>query len=544
MRGRYRQPAEVEPMPEPEPRSFAGRWIGWAMAERRWAYLVIIALAVAMQAFLIYIDAFDLIYEYTRAHEEWELDEVFAIFIVATFALSAVLFLRARRLAEEIERRTAAESRANQLARHDPLTGLPNRRLFREDLERRTRQSAEGGIDCAVLVLDLDYFKPINDLYGHHAGDRLLQAVADRLEGIVRAEDTVARLGGDEFAIAASGRGVGEIALRLVDRLRTELAAPFALGDIVAEIGCSIGVALFPDDASDPDLLLRRADMAMYRAKTAGRGTHAFFDMAMDHAFRERATLEADLRRGLRNGEIVPFYQPLFELASKRLLGFEALARWRHPSRGILLPETFIQLAEDIGLIGDLMAHLLRRAIEDALKWDPRLRLSINVSPVQFKDKLLAERILAVLAERGFPAERLEVEITEAALVADVEAARAIMAVLKGRGVKIALDDFGTGYSSLHHLRELPFDSLKIDRSFVTSGREDAESAKIVTAIIGLSHNLGLPTTAEGVESADDAAWLLEQGCDLGQGFYFAQPMDSRATSAFIGAAQKADRVA
>jgi diguanylate cyclase (GGDEF)-like protein len=532
------------PAPQPEPKSFAGRWIGWTVAERRWAYLVIIVLAAAMLGFLIHIDAFDLIYEYTRAHENWELDELFAIFIVATFALSAILLLRARRLAEEIERRTAAENRANLLARHDPLTGIPNRRLFREDLERRTRQSARTGIDCAVLVLDLDYFKPINDLYGHHAGDRLLQAVADRLKGIVRAGDMVARLGGDEFAIAASGPAVGEIALRLVDRLRTELAAPFAVGDIVAEIGCSIGVAIFPDDASDPDLLLQRADMAMYQAKADGRGTHAFFDVAMDHAFRERATLEADLRRGLRSGEFVPFYQPLFELSSKRLLGFEALARWRHPSRGVLLPETFIQLTEDIGLIGDLTTHLLRQATADALQWDPRLGLSINVSPVQFKDKLLAERILGVLTELGFPAERLEVEITEAALVADVEAARTIMMALKRRGVKIALDDFGTGYSSLHHLRELPFDSLKIDRSFVTSGRDDAESAKIVTAIIGLSHNLGLPTTAEGVESADDAAWLIEQGCDLGQGFYFARPMDARGASAFINAARKADRVA
>ena len=479
------------------------------------------------------VNSFEWFYRVTRTHENWQLDELANIFVIATVALAIILFARGRRLASEIERRILAESEAAALARHDPLTGIANRRLFDEELDRCLAEAKRAGQPTAILLVDLNRFKVVNDIHGHKAGDKLLVAVAERLRRLIRREDIFARLGGDEFGFAVRG-AAKEAALRLANRMITALNEPFDLGSMTAEIGASIGIALYPEDATEAEALLQRADMAMYRAKANTASGCAFFDAAIDASLRAHAALEADLRRAIGTSAIIPYYQPLVDLAHGGTFGFEVLARWNHPTRGLLEPDAFIPLAEDLRLIGDLSLGLLRRAVSDAADWDPKLVLSINLSPDQFQDKRLTEKIFAVLSAAAFPASRLEVELTENALVIDLEAAKAAILRLKDAGVRVAIDDFGKGYSSLYYLRELPFDVIKIDRSFVGTRRSNPESAKIVSAVIGLSEALGLTTVAEGIEEIADADWLRAQGCAAGQGFLYSMPVPAAGVPALL----------
>ena len=447
-----------------------------------------------------------------------------------------------RGVASDVTDRVRAETRAAHLAHHDPLTGLANRRRLAEELAAALARARREGGGVALLLVDLDRFKPVNDLHGHAAGDELLCQVAGRLRAAVRETDAVARLGGDEFALVAhcarpvpgadggdagTAEGAGEDAARLARRVVAALERPFALGGgaLAVQVGCSVGVALAPGDGDAAAALLHHADLAMYRAKAEGRGRFRFFEPEMDALVRERASLEADLRLAVARDELVPHFQPLVALDTGRVVGFEMLARWPHPERGMVPPTEFIPVAEDGGLIGALTEKLLRRACRAATAWPEAVSLAVNVSPVQLRDRALPGLVRAALAETGLAARRLEVELTESALVADFDLARDVVAELKSLGVRVALDDFGTGYSSLKHLQALPFDKLKIDAGFVRAMATDPDSRKIVAAVVGLGHSLGMPTVAEGIEEAGAAGALRGLGCDLGQGYLFGRPV-------------------
>ena len=412
-------------------------------------------------------------------------------------------------------------------ADHDALTGLPNRRLFAERTREATESAARPGTAYMILLIDLDRFKPVNDIYGHVAGDAVLCEIASRLKAVVRPDDMVARLGGDEFAIISEVQGspdeLVEAAASLASRVIAAVHAPVGLGEHSVDVGASIGIALYPRDGIDPETLLRGADIAMYQAKRAGRGKWLFFEGSMDAEIRDQAQLEGDLRRAIAQETIKPYYQPLVNLADGSLAGFEVLARWDHPERGFVAPEVFIPIAERLGLISPLTFSLLRTACSDARAWPKDLALSINLSAIQITDEFMPVKILAILAETGFPPNRLEIEITESALITELASAKAILTSFQNLGIKVSLDDFGTGYSSMNHLRELKFDKVKIDKSFILSMQSDPESAKIVNAILGLTRSLGLATTAEGIENAEAMRRMIEGGCEFGQGFYFSQ---------------------
>ena len=434
-----------------------------------------------------------------------------------------------------LRERDAAARHAESIARHDVLTGLANRRLFLEAVEAR-RAEAGAAPAHAVLLVDLDRFKPINDIYGHAAGNAVLCAVAERLRGLTQPAGIAARLGGDEFSVLVPLDGGSEGLVRLAQAAIAAIGAPVLWKGNELKVGATIGIALISGEMTDADAVLHAADLAMYQGKKDGRGTYRVFKSAMDVELRARAQLEIELREAIQRGEIEPFYQPVVALPEKTLIGVEVLARWRHPTRGLLAPAAFIGIAEETGMIADLSYRLLRQACLDARDWPSELQLAVNISPQQFQDRWLCERVLAILTETGFPPRRLEVEITESALVQDLEAARATLTSLQNLGVRIALDDFGTGYSSLYHLRELKFDKLKIDRSYVDTITMSDERAKLVDAIIKLSASLGLVTTAEGIETDASVDWLSGQGCDFGQGYLFGAPMPKEALAALLDA--------
>jgi len=443
---------------------------------------------------------------------------------LGAFAASINKSVRLRRIMRE---RDAAEAQAATVARHDPLTGLANRRLFLDAVEERRARGTES--NAAVLLIDLDRFKPINDLYGHAAGNAVLCAVAERLEGLLPRGGVAARLGGDEFAVMVELTGGSEGLSRLAQRLIGAIATPVLWERNELKVGATVGIALAAG-AVDAEAVMHAADLAMYQGKKDGRGTYRVFESAMDEQLKARAVMERELRAAVTSGEIEPFYQPVVSLPGRELIGFEVLARWRHPERGLLSPDAFIPVAEETGMIADLSFALLRRACLDAADWPPHLQLAINIAPQQFQDRWLAERILAILSETGFPPSRLEIEITESALVHDLVSTRATLMSLQNVGARIALDDFGTGYSSLYHLRELKFDKLKIDRSYVNSITMSDERAKLVDAIIKLGASLGLVTTAEGIETDSSLDWLANQGCDFGQGYLFGKPLSKSDT--------------
>ncbi len=425
----------------------------------------------------------------------------------------------------ERERAYDAEQLAHQLAYHDPLTGLPNRRALSESLDQ-LEAGAAGFARAALLIADLDRFKAVNDVHGHLSGDSLLREVAHRLSDLVGQTGRAFRLGGDEFAVLLEiVPGEEDAPRRLARRIVLGLSEPFATGDLVHHIGASIGIALYPTDATDPETLMRRGDIALYRAKESGRNQHRSFEPVMDAEIKRRSMIERELRATIRTDGLRPYFQPLTDLASGRTTGFELLARWPRSDGVELGPDEFIPIAEESGLINELMLQLLERGGEDALAWGGDIGLSVNVSPVQLKDPWLSQKILACLARSGLPAHRLTCEITENALIADADNAARVIASLKKHGIRISLDDFGTGYSSLQHLRMLPFDEIKIHRSFVEAMGTDPEALKIVRAIIALASSLDLPVVAEGIESAATARQLLELGCASGQGFHFGRPM-------------------
>jgi diguanylate cyclase (GGDEF)-like protein len=460
-----------------------------------------------------------------------ELDEVIALaglFCAGLFALSW------RRLLREVARRTSAEHRARELALQDPLTGLPNRRQF--DQELRTAIAGPPRTDGAhaVFLLDLDNFKHVNDVYGHGVGDEVLINVAMRLNRAVREGDLVVRFGGDEFAILARQLGGAEEATSIALRVIREFYHPITTGTTRHQIGVSIGIALIPQDGESQAEIMRKADIAMYRAKAEPGSASRFFEVEMDARIRERDLIERDLPAAISNGDVQPYYQPLIDLRTKQVAGFEALARWTHPTLGNVPPDRFIPVAESCGLLSDMTDHLLRRAACAACQWPEDVTLSFNISPSQLKDRTLGLRILSILGEAGLSPRRLEIELTESALVQDLEGAQQVLGALRDAGVRIALDDFGTGYSSLYHLRNFKIDKVKIDRSFVANIERDPNGAAFVRALLGLSHGLGLTVTAEGVEQSAQAAALLEQGCEQAQGYLYGRAMSAADAINFV----------
>jgi diguanylate cyclase (GGDEF)-like protein len=512
-----------------------------AMAKRA-ELILIVLITIAVAAICIVYDGFEAFETFVAAHDSWQLDELFVVVMFGGIASFILLFRRARDLRLEIGRREASEIAATRLARHDPLTGLPNRRVLAEELENAILSVQDCASECAVFLVDLDHFKPVNDVHGHVAGDAVLIEVAARLTAIVGDAGTVARMGGDEFACVVFCETDSDIPARMAGQILRALQEPMLLQGVRVQLSATIGIARAPHDGQTASSLLHGADLAMYKGKREGRGVYHFFDEEMDVQLRARATLEEDLRLAVGAGEIKPHFQPVMDLSDESILGFEALARWTHPTKGLIPPDTFIPVAEDLGIIDEITYAMLRASCAAASSWPANLWLSVNISPLQLKDPWLAARLLAILTETGFAPGRLIVEVTENAVIDDMLKAREIFSSLQSAGVRIALDDFGKGYSSLYHLRQLRFDQLKIDGSFVHT-MSSPESVKIVSAVAGLGKSLGMPVTAEGVETDDEADALRSLGCEHGQGFLFGRPLDAAGTMALLKRVARGDVV-
>ncbi len=423
----------------------------------------------------------------------------------------------------DITERKRAESRLAFMAQHDALTGLPNRTLLRQqmdDMLLHTRRSAER---LAVLVLGLDNFKAVNDTLGHGVGDMLLRGVAKRLRSTLREEDAIARLNSDEFAILQSGVTRPEDATLLARRLLEAIADPFLLDEHSVVIGASIGIAVSPGDGDDSDKLLKNADLALSRAKNDFRGTFSFFEAEMDARAQCRRKVEIDLRNAIQNDLLQPYYQPLVDLATGRITGFEALVRWPDPERGMIPPGEFIPVAEETGLINAIGSLMLRRACADAALWPDDVRVAVNLSPLQFRIGNLLSLVMDALKQSGLSARRLELEITETLLLEKSSEVLATLHALRALGVRISMDDFGTGYSSLSYLRSFPFDKIKIDRSFVQEVDANRDAQAIIRSIVSLGKGLGVTITAEGVETEAELSCLRAEGCHEGQGFLFSR---------------------
>jgi diguanylate cyclase (GGDEF)-like protein/PAS domain S-box-containing protein len=436
----------------------------------------------------------------------------------------------------DVTERRQAEARIAHMAHHDALTGLPNRVHFQERLDEILAGLERSRGKAAVLYLDLDRFKFINDSLGHPVGDQLLKAVADRLRDCLRPADVVARLGGDEFAVILFDVSGPEEVARIASKLVAALSERYYIQDHELVSGVSIGIVMAPSDGTTHEMLLRNADLGLYRAKAEGRGRYHFFEAEMERRAKLRRSLELDLRKAYENGEFELYYQPLVNTSTQGVNGCEALLRWKHPERGMIPPSEFIPLAEEIGLIVPLGEWVLRQACADAARWPDTTKVAVNLSPVQFRTKGLLNAVVSALAHAELPAQRLELEITESVLLAETSANLSTLHQLRDLGVRISLDDFGTGYSSLSYLRAFPFDKIKIDQSFVRELAERPDSMAIVRAVTGLGASLGVATTAEGVETKEQLERLRGEGCTEVQGYLFSRPIPSSDIGEFLRA--------
>ncbi len=422
----------------------------------------------------------------------------------------------------DITERRKAEARIAYMAHHDGMTNLANRELYQERLKQALEDAEAGKKRVAVLCVDLDLFKNVNDSLGHPIGDRLLRLVADRLRSQARGNNLAARLGGDEFAIILASDVSPNEASDFAARLIKILSASYEIEGHEVVIGASVGIAMSPGDGTTSEELMRNADLALYRAKEDGGGVHRFFEREMDRQAQKRRDMELDLRRAFANGEFELHYQPLVDVATDRISGFESLLRWHHPEKGMISPAEFVPVAEDIGLIVSIGEWVLREACNEAVKWPAEVKVAVNLSPVQFRSRNLVQVVISALAQAGLSPNRLELEITETVFLAETQANLAILHQLRELGVSISMDDFGTGYSSLSYLRSFPFDKIKIDRSFVKDLAKRPDCAAIVRAISGLGRSLNITTTAEGVETIDQLDRLRAEGCNEVQGFLFS----------------------
>lgn len=456
--------------------------------------------------------------------------------VILNIALIIFVWRRYAELNREIAERREAEERARKLAETDTLTGCLNRRAFADAIADLSKKAAKQGENVACLLIDFDGFKQINDLYGHAAGDAILRTFVTRAASLLPGGSPLARLGGDEFAFAVTYAQNSPVRVeKLAERMVEAIAQDIELGKARVNVTISLGIATYEpseDDGSLPDCekLLHRADIAMYNSKRQGKNRYCWFEQAMENEMRFRQELERGIREGIPNGEFEPFYEQQVNLETGDLVGFEMLARWNSPTLGLVRPDIFIPIAEEMGRIGELSEFLIDRAMADAMRWDPSLSLSVNISPLQLRDPWFAQKVLKLLTKHNFPPQRLDVEITENALHDNINAARSTIESLRNQGVRISLDDFGTGYASLAQLRNLPFDRLKIDRSFVAELGDEQSDEKFVKAIVLLSEGLDLPVTAEGIENDEILQTLRKFGTMKGQGYHYGRPESAQAT--------------
>lgn len=455
-----------------------------------------------------------------------------ASILKVAFFLNIAIILFGWRRAKDLRDALRAYEEAERTARHnansDSITGLDNRR----ELVRSLAESIEARTNGALLLLDLDHFKRVNDLHGHFVGDELLISVAQTLRRAAPDAECLARMGGDEFAMLLSGTSAAQ-AEKIASAILSELRTPIEVESVQVHVSGSIGLAALKG-CSSGETALRRSDVALYAAKDKGRNCHAWFDQQLERELSDRVRFEDDLRRGIERGEFLPFFQPLVDLESRELVGFEALARWDSPIRGLVEAEQFMEVAERSGLIAPLSVNVLEKALVEARDWPPHLKLAVNVSPVQFRDPTLAEQVAKLLTVTGFPARRLEIEITEGSVLENREQALAIIGSLKNLGMSISLDDFGTGYASLAKVQELPLDRIKIDKSFINTIVKSDRTAAIVGTIANLGHTLQVPITAEGVESERVRDALESIGCSEAQGWLFGRAISGEAVRAFL----------
>lgn len=462
-------------------------------------------------------------------------DRALAAAMVLNVALILFGWRRYEDLNREIRERTEAEQRARYLADTDPLTGFLNRRSLLATGQQQVADAVANQRQVALFLLDLDHFKTVNDIHGHAAGDRVLQVAAERISAILPPNATKARLGGDEFVAMLAFEPAAHAD---IDALAAELVA--ALENSITHdgqqirIGASLGIALADDASVTMETMVRQADIAMYHCKDEGRNRFCWFEPGMEMAVQVRNQIETGIREGMPRGEFVPHFEPQVDIATGRLVGFEMLMRWESPEYGMIPPERFIPVAEESGLIGELSLQVIRAAMEIAKRWDPSILLAVNISPQQLKDPWFSQKLTKLLVEVGFPANQLEVEITESSLFENLPLVRSIVTSLKNQGVSLSLDDFGTGYSSLSHLRALPFDRIKIDRSFVAAMRGSPDAQAIVVAIVRLGESLAMPITAEGVEDEATAIELTRLGCAKGQGWYFGRAASAADTERLL----------
>jgi diguanylate cyclase (GGDEF)-like protein len=445
-------------------------------------------------------------------------------------------------LQHEAEIRAEQERRAALLATTDPTTGLYNRKGFADRGTQLCAEAAECGADLVIISFQIQRFKTVNDQHGYEAGDWLLKSIAAALAGELGTEAVIARLSGDEFALALSlPSGETSRADEISDTVLSTVTRPLLFNERIIQVGAFAGIAAVPAaGASIPDIL-RRADIAMDRARSGRIARPVWFDDGMERALVAQGEIEQGIRFGLEHGHFIPYFEPQVDLATGDVIGFEVLARWKHPLSGVIVPDVFIPVAEEIGLIGRLSEQVISEALQQAAAWDPAITLSVNISASQLTDGWLAQRIVRMLAETTFPAERLVVEITESSLFADIDLARAIVTSLKNQGVRLALDDFGTGFSSLAHIRSLPFDIIKIDRSFVANLNSKRESAAIIRAVTTLAAALSVPVCVEGIESEDAYKAVIRLGCAMGQGWYFGKPMTAEQARELLDARHRAN---
>lgn len=475
----------------------------------------------------INLDVVGLLSALVGEHTHLPLGRLFGTIIIAGLGLALYGLTRTYDTMNVLRRRVRAEDRARRLAMHDQLTGLPNRRHLKGVLNWLLGNS-DGVKPVAVITINLDDFKTINDVHGRAGGDELLLHVTNLLNLRAGADGFVAKIDADEFVVVLQDWDEDQL-IDWLSALLTAIEAPMIRGEQEISISATAGVAMAPVDGRDAETLLHRADLAVRRAKESSRGWFGFFKAGMDERVHERALFERDLWAAISADEIEPYFQPVVSLANGKVCGFEILARWTHVERGVVAPDRFIPVAEASDMIGDLTLNLLRKACRDALNWNPELYISLNLSPAQLNQGDLAQCLLNVLGETGFPANRLEIELTEAALVSDLDAARAALSALKAEGVRIALDNFGVGHSTLHQLRQLPFDKLKIDRSYVGRVTEDKEALVLLRTMIAMADGLSLEVVAEGIETMAQARALVGLGCDFGQGNLFGEAAVSPA---------------
>ena len=521
----------------------AGGQPGAARAERD-----VVALGIITAAIILFVGSGSTVLTRQVRHMLFggaSVDAILANALLLNIALIIFGWRRYVELTSEVRERRRAEETARTLAFTDPLTGCLNRRSLDSAIETMVHAARAQGHAVALIMIDLDKFKRANDLHGHQTGDAVLVATAGRLRAVMPPRTVIARIGGDEFTcVLPFDPGRAGWVDSLVAQLNATLAEPVKLPDCAVEVSGSIGVArsdgaMIPPNADDTlvaNRLQHHADLAMYQAKSTGRNRYCWFDPAMEKELRFRADLESGIREGIARGEFVPYYEKQIDIDTGRLTGFEMLARWQSPLHGLIAPDVFIPVAEEIGVIAELSESLIRQALVDARDWDPSLTLSVNVSPLQLRDPWFAQRLLKLLVEANFPPHRLDVEITETCLHENLPLVRSLVASLKNQGIRLSLDDFGTGYSSIAQLRSLPFDRIKIDRSFVSMLGRCKDSATIVAAITSLGQGLDLPITAEGIETQGVLEELRKLGSFKGQGFLYGHPQDAQSVRAALAA--------